>query len=674
MSSTDAHHTTRPRAPDLHTPYLFSQKLGQRDAGTKYKREVTAYTPPISLHGELALDCELTDNDSVARESLGEEMLDELQSATFHAATSVALRRPPAKPLPSHKTSNHLATPPSSPPIEHSTGTFQTSYAPVAEQGRLYFHDNVDLRATVNGLGASAGQPLPPSEMTTSSPRQKRIVSAGIAKRIQTLARRSGTKSISQPYWLAPARPLAPRSPSKVSMLKHRKLPSTYRLRQPQRSTAAWNEGGRGSYHSRSSSSRTLASDRSVSTWQPRHRRHFGYSTSSSIYTPTRRSYREPDRSAHASFSVYDPKTPVTSPIKPLRLPTEPTPSNIDELEAELRRLLHFDVNAGSDAISGPSREGHSRSSTAGSSSLVSLGRRERGQRVRHKRTKSSKGSVVSNEVMEEPSRVVQAERCTPRDKSAAASMPSNAFIIPERKSSKAWCAQVGPRKKVSTPGPDDFPKPPKSKTVAPAISSSRDPTLTRTKHASVPAEGQRRRRQKSIKVSSMSAPLSLLSSEPSVPAHTSRDICAQGKPLGETASSDLITTSMPPGTFVGAVNVQLPNTFVWKRRWLSVDNEGYVVFSNPFANPKDIIANLWKKQLGKPQTSYYQGWYQEKYHITSFTLPCRPHPEQTSLPHSVALCSAANGTILHIACEDEGMTKRALRALKAYSRAWEEI
>ncbi|CEJ58612.1 hypothetical protein PMG11_07264 [Penicillium brasilianum] len=103
--------------------------------------------------------------------------------------------------------------------------------------------------------------------------------------------------------------------------------------------------------------------------------------------------------------------------------------------------------------------------------------------------------------------------------------------------------------------------------------------------------------------------------------------------PLGNAAiskSSSRQTLSEP--IEIGEVNVQFPETLLWKRRFMRIDEDGYVVLT-PGTN--DASARNMTK----------------RYHLTEFRTPCLPDEDMQELPNSILL-DFLDGSTLQCACE----------------------
>ena len=93
----------------------------------------------------------------------------------------------------------------------------------------------------------------------------------------------------------------------------------------------------------------------------------------------------------------------------------------------------------------------------------------------------------------------------------------------------------------------------------------------------------------------------------------------------------------------IGEVNVQFPETLLWKRRVMRIDENGYVVLT-PGTN--DATARNMTK----------------RYHLTEFRTPCLPDEDMQELPNSILL-DFLDGNTLQCACESRQGQASALQS-----------
>lgn len=93
----------------------------------------------------------------------------------------------------------------------------------------------------------------------------------------------------------------------------------------------------------------------------------------------------------------------------------------------------------------------------------------------------------------------------------------------------------------------------------------------------------------------------------------------------------------------IGEVNVQFPDTLLWKRRYLRIDDQGYLVLTpgNMDTGARNII---------------------KRYHLSDFKAPCLPDEERQELPNSILL-DFRDGSTLQCACESRKGQAAALQS-----------
>ena len=93
----------------------------------------------------------------------------------------------------------------------------------------------------------------------------------------------------------------------------------------------------------------------------------------------------------------------------------------------------------------------------------------------------------------------------------------------------------------------------------------------------------------------------------------------------------------------IGEVNIQFPDTLLWKRRFMQVDDKGYLVLAP--GNSDSGNRNMVKR-----------------YHLSEFTTPCLPDEDRQELPNSILL-DFLNGSTLQCACESRQGQESILRS-----------
>lgn len=109
------------------------------------------------------------------------------------------------------------------------------------------------------------------------------------------------------------------------------------------------------------------------------------------------------------------------------------------------------------------------------------------------------------------------------------------------------------------------------------------------------------------------------------------------------TVSRSLSRSRVSKPIDIGEVNVQFPETLLWKRRFMRIDENGYVVLT-PGTN--DASARNMTK----------------RYHLTEFRTPCLPDEDMQELPNSILL-DFLDGSTLQCACESRQGQSSALQS-----------
>ncbi|KAL6704283.1 hypothetical protein ACN47E_008347 [Coniothyrium glycines] len=104
-----------------------------------------------------------------------------------------------------------------------------------------------------------------------------------------------------------------------------------------------------------------------------------------------------------------------------------------------------------------------------------------------------------------------------------------------------------------------------------------------------------------------------------------------------------------PPAVHLGDLNVQFPDTLLWKRRWAEIDAMGNIVLSPSRSNEKGVI---------------------KRYHLSEFRTPYPPDQDRQELPNSVVL-DFVDGRTLQCACETYTAQAQVLQILREAHDAW---
>ncbi|KAF2664909.1 hypothetical protein BT63DRAFT_459526 [Microthyrium microscopicum] len=106
-----------------------------------------------------------------------------------------------------------------------------------------------------------------------------------------------------------------------------------------------------------------------------------------------------------------------------------------------------------------------------------------------------------------------------------------------------------------------------------------------------------------------------------------------------------------PPGIAVGDVNVQFPDTLLWKLRFLEIDDQGFLVL-RPSSGTEGINGVI------------------KRFHLSEFQPPFPPDLDRQELPHSIVL-DFRDGRTLQCACQSTIAQRQTLHMLSEYHMAW---
>ncbi|KAH8765821.1 hypothetical protein BGZ57DRAFT_767568 [Hyaloscypha finlandica] len=146
----------------------------------------------------------------------------------------------------------------------------------------------------------------------------------------------------------------------------------------------------------------------------------------------------------------------------------------------------------------------------------------------------------------------------------------------------------------------------------------------------------------------------SLSSSRKNIAHAVSPTVREDPEPINESATSSASLTPTPTSVNIGDVNVQFPDTLLWKRRSMLLDSQGNLIMSPALTasgNPKD------KTNTGATK----------RFHLTEFRTPAIPDVEMQELPNSVVLDFVEGGQ-LQIACEDRAGQGHVLNGMIFHS------
>ena len=118
--------------------------------------------------------------------------------------------------------------------------------------------------------------------------------------------------------------------------------------------------------------------------------------------------------------------------------------------------------------------------------------------------------------------------------------------------------------------------------------------------------------------------------------------IAEQRESLAELSS---LSDSLTHVVDIGDVNVQFPDTLLWKRRFMRIDDQGYLVLTPPTKETMERNRGISRR-----------------FHLSEFKKPTLPDPEREELPWSILL-DFEDGTSLQCACETRYAQAQVLRS-----------
>ncbi|CZR56982.1 uncharacterized protein PAC_06871 [Phialocephala subalpina] len=123
------------------------------------------------------------------------------------------------------------------------------------------------------------------------------------------------------------------------------------------------------------------------------------------------------------------------------------------------------------------------------------------------------------------------------------------------------------------------------------------------------------------------------------------------------TSSYPSNASMTPTSVSIGDVNIQFPDSLLWKRRSMLLDSQGFLLLSPA----------LTAHGSGRDKST---GGALRRFHLSEFRTPCIPDVEMQELPNSVVLDFVEGGG-LQVACEDRAGQARVLQILVDAHRTW---
>jgi hypothetical protein len=109
------------------------------------------------------------------------------------------------------------------------------------------------------------------------------------------------------------------------------------------------------------------------------------------------------------------------------------------------------------------------------------------------------------------------------------------------------------------------------------------------------------------------------------------------------------LTDSLSHVVDIGDVNIQFPDTLLWKRRFMRIDDQGFLVLTPPTKETMERNRGISRR-----------------FHLSEFKKPTLPDPEREELPWSILL-DFEDGTCLQCACESRYAQTQVLRSRRPY-------
>ena len=147
-----------------------------------------------------------------------------------------------------------------------------------------------------------------------------------------------------------------------------------------------------------------------------------------------------------------------------------------------------------------------------------------------------------------------------------------------------------------------------------------------------------------------MASPTSL---SPTVAEEDDPELAAPTSPSPPAARRPATTPAPSAVQSLGDVNVQFPDTLLWKRRHMGLDAQGFLVLSALPGSTTTTISSS-SAQTGAPGST-------KRYHLSQFRAPYAPDVELQELPNSVVLDLLEGGGV-QVACEDRAGQTRVLQ------------
>ncbi|KAH8880432.1 hypothetical protein GQ53DRAFT_537705 [Thozetella sp. PMI_491] len=148
----------------------------------------------------------------------------------------------------------------------------------------------------------------------------------------------------------------------------------------------------------------------------------------------------------------------------------------------------------------------------------------------------------------------------------------------------------------------------------------------------------------------------------PTVAEEDAAEVEAAGQGIPPSRGSTMTGTYMQPTivSYMGDVNVQFPDTLLWKRRTMCLDSQGFLILSAI----QGVTATTPVAAAAAAKDRHHQAGAIKRYHLSDFKPPFIPEIEVQELPNSVVL-DFVDGSGIQIACEDRAGQLSVLHVLE---------
>lgn len=591
----------------------FSERLlAEDDQGTKRQKRKGLVEP-------IRTDLELTDRsraNSDAHFSDDDDLMDELSSAVVEEAKPISVSKSPISPVfPSPKKQNRFSRVFSAPMRKESS---QSSMLEPADANK-----STPQRASSRSVSAAASY-LNRINQEPAKPIAKKVnLGSGISQRIKALEKLSSSPSAT------PAPGLTATPPASTSFFSVRKAS----VRAPSKSPSI---AERANSLTRNSPSPSVSRDSSPETLKIRERsgsiqNRLDVFKSNGIET-TQAPRSKPESISVTARIIRDPAQPFPAKSEVGKDPSEYTPLDLKQSPLVIDHQK---------AIVEPPRE---------TIQERRLSKERRLSNASKSTTKERRSSITIIKDLINDRRTSFSERR--RSITIEPSLSSPSVRSPSRPPSVHASPahhrpmSISSRRSTSSRDPGNGLSPPP--TAGSMSSNGEDKSDKKSNRAS------RMMRRMS---SSLSAGRKQIAAAMSPTVREEHEPVNGGDSQSLTSSYPSNSSMTPTSVSIGDVNVQFPDSLLWKRRSMLLDSQGFLLLSPA----------LTAHGSGRDKSA---GGALRRFHLSEFKTPCIPDVEMQELPNSVVLDFVEGGG-LQVACEDRAGQARVLQTLVDAHRTW---